>query len=95
VDGKIAPSELPAGGEFVASHIQIDELSKTKDAGRRAQLRTRFVELRPKLVQTESIVFGSSKCGFAKFGNRSTVPALKSALDARNLNNGPRCICPC
>jgi len=30
VDEKIDPSELPTDGEFIASHIQIDELNKTK-----------------------------------------------------------------
>ena|SRR6516165_9850677 len=90
VDEKIDPSELPTDGEFIASHIQIDELNKTKNAGRRAQLLKQFVELDAAIVQTESIVLGSSKFGFAKFDDGLTVQALKSALDARNhgkMNN--------
>jgi predicted nucleic acid-binding protein len=84
VDEKIDPSELPIDGEFIASHIQIDELNKTKNAGRRAQLLKQFVELDAAIVQTESIVLGSSKFAFAKFGDGLTVQALKSAIDARN-----------
>ena len=84
VDGKIDPSELPTDGEFIASHIQIDELQNTKDADRRAQLRTRFVELGTGVVQTETIVFGTSKFGLAKFGDGITFNAPRAALDARN-----------
>jgi len=84
VDGKIAASELPTDGEFVASHIQIDELKKTKDAERRVKLLTRFVELDAEIVKTESAVFGRSKFGRAKFGDGITVPALRAALDALN-----------
>jgi predicted nucleic acid-binding protein len=84
VDGKIDPSELPTDGEFIASHIQIDELGKTKDAERRAQLLTRFGELGVEVVKTESAVWGRSKYGGAKWGGGITRRAIKAALDARN-----------
>jgi len=84
VDGKIDPSELPTDGEFIASHIQIDELGKTKDDVRRAELLTRFDELDAEIVKTESAVWGRSKWGRAKFGDGITRQKLKTVLDARN-----------
>jgi hypothetical protein len=36
VDGSIHADELPKDGSFVASHIQIDELNRTKN-GKRGQ----------------------------------------------------------
>ena len=84
VDGKINPFELPTDGEFLASHIQIDELKKTKEDERRAQLLARFDELGAEVVKTESALFDRSKFGGAKFGDGITIQALTNALDALN-----------
>jgi hypothetical protein len=84
VDGKIDPSELPTDGEFIATHIQIDELNKTKDDGHRTKLLQRFIELGPDDVPTETFVLDTSQLGDAQLGDGITFRALKDALDVLN-----------
>jgi len=42
VDKMIPPEDLPNDGDFIATHVQIDELNKTKDEERRARLLIKF-----------------------------------------------------
>ena len=89
VDGKIALSELPIDVEFIASHIQIDELNKTKDSNRRVQLLTLFRELDTEVVQTESFYLDTSLLSQATMSDAITFQSIKDALDAkkRKKNN--------
>jgi rRNA-processing protein FCF1 len=82
VDGAVRLEDLPNDGDFVATHVQIDELNKTKDEERRARLLLKFSTLRPEVALTESFVIGTSRIGFGKLGS-SAYDSLKNALDAR------------
>jgi predicted nucleic acid-binding protein len=82
VDGAVRLEDLPNDGDFVATHVQIDELNKTKDEERRARLLLKFATLRPEVAPTESFVIGTSRIGFGKLGS-GVYDSLKDALDAR------------
>ena len=68
VDGLIEPEELPSYGDFVASHIQIDELNKTKDEDRRARLFLKFAKTIDNVVPTETTLLGMSRLGESRLG---------------------------
>lgn len=84
VDGRIQPGDLPGDADFVATHLQIDELNKTGDAERRALLLLKFAKVRPKMVPTESMVWDTSRWDHAKWGDGKTYEKLKTDLDLRN-----------
>lgn len=84
VDGIIRPEELPSDGEFVASHIQIDELRRTKNEERREILISKFEEIVDEVVPTESFVLGISRLGQGKLGSGVSYEAIKGDLDSRN-----------
>lgn len=88
VDGTVRLEDLPNDGDFVATHIQLDELNKTPNEERRARLTLKFATLRPEVVPTESFVIGTSRVGCGKL-NGGLYDSLKNALDARKrkLNN--------
>jgi predicted nucleic acid-binding protein len=90
VDGRLQPRDLPSDGDLVATHVQRDELEKTKDEQRRAQLLAKFGRTVDLEVPTESLVVGISRVGLAKISGGRLYYSLRSALDARNkgkLNN--------
>ena len=83
-DGRVALADLPSDGEFVATHIQVDELNKTKNAERRSQLFMHFALVGPSMYPTESLILGVSRLGHAKIADDVTFSQLKSALDRLN-----------
>ena len=90
VDGRLGPNDLPSDGEYVATHVQRDELAKTKDEQRRTRLLTRFQTTIDREVPTESLVVGISRIGLAKISDGKLYYSLRNALAARNkgkLNN--------
>ena len=73
--------------EFIATHIQFDELNKTKDNERREKLLRKFVETTKALIPTESFVIGVSSIGHAKINKEDNLAQhIKNDLDG--LNNG-------
>ena len=84
VDGRIQPNHLPSDGDFVATHVQRDELAKTEDDGRRAQLLGKFAKTIDREVPTESVVAGVSRVGLAKVSDGKLYYSLRNALDTRN-----------
>lgn len=86
VNGSIGVDELPGDGEFAATHIQIDEINKTKDTERRARLFLMFSKMIDDIVPTESIVFGTTRFDEGKFGDGETFLKTKNLLDSKNLN---------
>ena len=84
VDGIIRPEDLPTDGDFIATHVQMDELNKTKDEERRARLFIKFATMRPEVVPTESLVVGVSRIGLAKLSDGNLYTSLRSGLDERN-----------
>ena len=84
VDGTVQPEDLANDGEFVATHVQIDELNKTKDEERRARLFIKFATTVDDVVPTESLVVGISRIGLSKVSDGALYSSLRAALDARN-----------
>ena len=84
VDGRLRPEDLPTDVEFVATHVQIDELNNTKDADRRARLFLKFATTVAAVVPTESTVLGVSRLGHSKLSDGNLYTALKSDLDSLN-----------
>ena len=88
IDGTLSTENFPKDTHFVATHIQHDELNKTRDPGRRRQLRDRFETLVDSTVPTESTVLGTSRLGSCKLGSGALCNQLKESLDS--LNNKKR-----
>lgn len=85
VDGTSLLNDLPSDAKFVATHIQIDEINKTKDGERRAQLFIKFTETAPTLVPTESFTIGMSRINQAKISKKDNLAQhIKSDLDILN-----------
>ncbi|HQS57832.1 MAG TPA: hypothetical protein PLU16_03665 [Gallionellaceae bacterium] len=84
VDETITFDDLPSNGQFIATHIQIDEINNTKNSERRALLFLMFAELRPKIVPTESFVWDVSRWDCGKWGDGVLFEILKQDLDSRN-----------
>ena len=84
IDGEIEPESLPNDGEFIASHIQVDELNKTMDKDRRARLFLRFTTMVDEVVSTETGVYDVSRYDHSKFSDGIMYGKLKSELDVLN-----------
>jgi len=84
VDGSLSSEDLPADAEFVATHIQFDELNRTNDPERRARLSRRFKETVDAMVPTDSFVPDVSRLDYGQLSDGSRYTALKADLDALN-----------
>lgn len=84
VDGRIELSDLPSDGDLVATHVQRDELEKTKNEQRRAQLLAKFGHTVDLEVPTESVVVGISRIGLAKVSDGRLYYSLRDTLATRN-----------
>src|SRR4030095_4198282 len=84
IDGRIDRQALPDGGEFVATHIQVDEINRTSDEDRRARLILTLASAIQGLLTTETTVLDVSRLDWCKLGDGEVYTAIKNALDARN-----------
>lgn len=87
VDGKLELDKIASGGEFFATHVQLDEL-RACPSPRRELLVAQFHAVAPIIVPTETMVWGVSAWDAAKWGEGTRFSALKAALDGKN--NGKR-----
>jgi hypothetical protein len=87
-DSVIQRSALPSGDGFAITHIQVDEINKTKDEERRARLLLVQASLHCKLLPTETLVMDISRLDHAKLGDGKLFTSLKLELDA--LNGGKK-----
>ena len=83
-DGKIKRAALPSGGRFAITHIQLDEINKTKDEERRARLFLAHAALQCELIPTQTFVLDVSRLGHAKWGNGELFKKIKAELDTAN-----------
>jgi len=90
VDGRIDLSVFPPDAGLVATHVQIDEINRTSDPERRAQLFLRFAKLAPEIVPTESGIWGASRWGEAKWSNGRRLGSIIDALDKRRRKRNNR-----
>ena len=88
VDGSIGVDELPKDGLFVASHIQHDELNRTKNPERRTKLLEKFTEIIHEVLPTETFVIGISRLDEGKLGDGISYEAVKKELDSLNGSKG-------
>ena len=84
VDGSVHADELPKDGSFIASHIQFDELNRTRDAKRKSELLLKFSETINEVLPTESFVLGICRLGEGKLGDGLSYDAIKKELDSLN-----------
>ena len=84
VDGSLSTDDLPRDAEFLATHVQIDELNKTSDSERRARLFLKFATTVDTLVPTESTVTGISRLDHSKLSDGARYDSLKADLDSVN-----------
>lgn len=88
VDGVMTPDQLPSDGEFVASHIQIDEINRTKDEEKRARLFLKFATIVREVVPTETFILDVSRLDHGKMSNGALFEKLRNELNI--LNGGKR-----
>ena len=69
IDGRIARAMLPPEGEFVATHIQIDEINRTSDEDRRARLLLTLTSTIRELLPTETTILDVSRVDWCKLGD--------------------------
>ena len=84
VDGTFFLEDLPPDTECVATHVQIDELSNTKDTERRAKLFLKFATTVEYVIPTESTVLGISRVGYSKLSDGNQYNLVKAELDSLN-----------
>jgi predicted nucleic acid-binding protein len=80
LDGKVDPARLGGIG-LVATHVQRDELQKTKDESRRHKLLAVFQELFPDQTVTASAVAGVSGADGASASSTKVVPTESIVWD--------------
>lgn len=86
MDGLIDLNNIPDDGDFVASHIQIDELNKTKDQARRERLLLKFGQTVTQVGPTETKILGVSRLDKCKLGDGAIYNIIKEEL--ASLNGG-------
>ena len=74
LDGMAELSTFVGRANFYATHVQIDELNRTRDEGRKAALLQVFEEVTSVRVPTESFVLDASRLDEAKLGGEHVVP---------------------
>ncbi|MBI2089276.1 MAG: hypothetical protein HYT78_11110 [Deltaproteobacteria bacterium] len=84
IDGRIDKAAMPGDGQFIATHVQIDEINKTSDEERRARLFVTLASSLSGLVQTETTVADVSRFDFSKLGDGILYSSIKTRLDSLN-----------
>ena len=85
IDGILSTDNFPKDAHFVATHIQHDELNRTRDLARKHRLLDRFTTLVDSTVPTESTILSISKLGSCKLGTGTLFSQLKADLDSLNF----------
>ena len=84
IDGSLSTEDIPADAELVATHVQIDELNKTRDEERRARLFLKFATTVNSVIPTESFFLDVSRLDYSKLGDGGLYAKLKAELDSLN-----------
>lgn len=86
LDGGIDFARFVGKARFFATHVQFDELNRTRNEGRRTSLLGIFEKVPQETVPTETFVLDKSKLGGAKLGEGNLYEKIKDELD--RLNKG-------
>lgn len=84
LDGVIPVTALTGRVEAYATHIQRDELDRTKNPERRAALGKMFGEVVAGALPTDSSVLGVSRLGEARLGGERVVPTASGVYGVSN-----------
>jgi hypothetical protein len=84
VEGKLLITDLPPDGEYVATHIQYDELNRDPDIENKERLLAMFEEIDPEILPTESGVLDVSAWVSAKWGEGELLQDILVTLDGLN-----------
>ena len=84
IDGFLSTADFRADAALFATHIQVDELSKTRDEERRKRLLTRFSTLVDSVVNTDSGCWDVSRWDSFNWSDGDLFGRLKADLDSRN-----------
>jgi len=86
LDNKILIENFPEYLNLFITHIQLDELEKTRDQNRRKMLLTIFKKIDQENIPTESLVLSVSKLGKAKLGDENGLyKKIKLDLDEKEI----------
>jgi predicted nucleic acid-binding protein len=86
LDGKLDITTFNGKVNYYATHIQVDEIHKTKNDERRDNLIHIFTEVEPILTPTTVFILDVSRLDEACLGGGQIYEAIKSELDKRNKN---------
>jgi len=86
LDGRTNLDQFVGKARFFATHVQFDELNKTRNEGRKASLISTFEKVPQETVPTETFHLGKSNLGEAKVGEGDLYEKIKADLD--QLNKG-------
>lgn len=81
LDERLDISELPPNSEYAITHLQIDEINNTKNSDRRARLSLMQSQIRPELIQTNTLVVDISRVDHAKLGNGKIYKEILNELE--------------
>ena len=81
LDGVISVDALSGRVNAHATHVQRDEIAKTKNDTRRNALQTVFSSVTDRTVPTASLVLGVSRVGEARLGGGHVVPTSSAVWD--------------
>ncbi|HEX2668536.1 MAG TPA: hypothetical protein VHP13_09205, partial [Gammaproteobacteria bacterium] len=76
-DGRLTLNDLPQNSQFVATHIQVDEINATRNEARKEVLLNAFKEIAPDIIPTESGVWDVSRWDEFKWGDGITFRQIK------------------
>lgn len=84
LDARLDPSALRTRGRLYVTHVQHDELKRTRDPARRAQLLDTFAVVAAERVVTESAAWNVSSWNESSWSRDDLFDQMKAALDALN-----------
>jgi rRNA-processing protein FCF1 len=85
-NSSIEKSALPSDGGFAITHVQMDEINKTKDEERRVRLLLVQASLHCKLLPTQTFLADVSRLDHAMMSDGKLFTLLRSELDSLNGN---------
>jgi len=86
LDGGIDLALFVGKAHFFATHVQLDELSRTSDQSRRTDLLVVFEKVPQETVPTKTFVLGTSNLDRAEVGEGTLYKKIKCEID--QLNRG-------
>jgi hypothetical protein len=82
--GKLLISDLPQDGEYVATHLQYDELSRAPDIENKKRLLSVFEEIDPETLPTGTGVLDVPAWVSSKWGEGELLHDILMTLDGLN-----------